>query len=229
MREAAPDEEHKSKEEDSAHQSVLWEWVKTIVYAVILALFIRAYFFATFHVPTGSMEPTLYGAHHHPPGDRLIALKFIYGFPIPFTGRRVLAMTEPHRGDVIIFNSKGIEGLDPGKDYIKRLVGLGGERLQIVPDSTSENSGNFFSRRSGRVYINGKPVEEPPAIAERRYYIAGAYGNYEVTIPPDHYYMLGDNVESSRDSRFWGFVPREDVIGRAVFIYWPPSRIGLIK
>jgi signal peptidase I len=228
MRQAVSDKEQKS-EEKGTRQSALWEWVKTILYAVILALFIRAYFFATFHVPTGSMEPTLYGAQNHPPGDRLIALKFIYGFPIPFTGRRVLAMSEPHRGDVIIFNSKGIEGLDPGKDFIKRLVGLGGERLRIVPEKRNGSAMNFFSRKQGRIYINGEPLEEPGPIAERRYYIAGPYGNYEVTIPPDHYYMLGDNVESSRDSRFWGFVPHENVVGKAVFIYWPPSRMGLIE
>lgn len=228
MRETIPDKRH-TTEEDIAQRSVLWEWVKTIVYAVILALFIRAYFFATFHVPTGSMEPTLFGAQNHPPGDRLIALKFIYGFPIPFTGRRVLAMSEPHRGDVIIFNSKGNEMLDQGKDYIKRLVGLGGERLQIVPEEADRSALNFFSRKRGRLHIDGNPVEEPVSIAEKRYYVAGAYGNYEVKIPPNHYFMLGDNVESSRDSRFWGFVPRENVIGKAVLIYWPPSRMGLIR
>jgi signal peptidase I len=228
MRKATPDKQSK-KEEDSAKHSILWEWVKTIVYAVILALIIRTFFFATFHVPTGSMEPTLFGAQNHPPGDRLIALKFIYGFPIPFTGRRVLAMSEPHRGDVIIFNSEGIEGLDQGKDYIKRLVGLGGERLRIVPEKADRSALNFFSQKSGRLHINGDPIEEPAPIAERRYYMAGTYGNHEVTIPPNHYFMLGDNVGSSRDSRYWGFVPHQNVIGKAVFIYWPPSRMGAIR
>jgi signal peptidase I len=228
MREAIPDKQHET-EEDSAKHSALWEWVKTIAYAVILALIIRTFLFATFHVPTGSMEPTLMGAHNHPPGDRLIALKFIYGFPIPFTDRRILAMSEPHRGDVIIFNSKSVEKLDQGKDYIKRLVGLGGERLQIVPDKESGNPANRYSRIGGRVHIDGNPIEEPAAIAERLYYVDGSYGNHEVEIPPNHYFMLGDNVGNSRDSRFWGYVPRENVIGKAVFIYWPPSRMGLIK
>jgi signal peptidase I len=222
MQEAISDKQNEI-EEDSAERSVLWEWVKTIAYAIILALIIRAFFFATFYVPTTSMVPTLH------PGDRLVALKFIYGFPMPFTKHRILAMSEPHRGDVIIFNSKNVEKLDQGKDYIKRLVGLGSERLQIVPEKASGNSENRSSRKDGRVHVDGDRIEEPAMIAERKYIAAGEYGNHEVKVPPDHYFMLGDNVENSRDSRYWGFVPQENVIGKAVVIYWPPSRIGFIE
>lgn len=217
MPEAISDKQHEIEEDDS-RPSAVSEWVKTIAYAVVLALIIRTYILATFLVPTGSMEDTLR------PGDRLVALEFIYGIPIPFTKHRILALTEPHRGDVIVFNSDGIEGLDKEKNYIKRLIGTGGERLRIVPETTDRTS-----RWGGRVYIDGRPLEEPAIIAEKRYYSAGEYGTRELVIPPEHFFMLGDNVKNSRDSRYWGFVPRENVIGRAVAIYWPPSRIGLIR
>jgi len=210
-------------------ESVLWEWAKTIVYAVILALFIRYFFLQTFKIPTGSMEPTLRGAMNYGHGDKIMVVKFIYGIRIPFTDRKILAMTEPKRGDVIVFRTKGVQGLDQGKDFIKRVVGLGGDRLQIVPDDPywDAASGNL-AKGGGHVYINGGRVKEPPSIADRIYYPSGEYGHGEIVVPPDHYYMLGDNALNSRDSRFWGFVPEENVIGKAVAIYWPPSRIGVV-
>lgn len=210
-------------------ESILWEWVKTIVYAVILALFIRAFFLQTFKIPTGSMEPTLRGAMNYGRGDKIIVIKFPYGFRIPFTDRKILTMTEPKRGDVIVFKTKGIDRLDQHKDFIKRLVGLGGERLQIVPDNPYwDPEEDETIKGAGHIYINGKRLEEPPPVAQRAYYPAGEFGRGEITVPPGHYFMLGDNGLNSRDSRFWGFVPRENVIGRAVAIYWPPDRIGLV-
>jgi signal peptidase I len=162
-------------------------------------------------------------------GDKIIVLKFIYGFQIPFTDKRVLAMTEPHRGDVVVFKTKGINQLDQQKDFIKRLVGLGGERVQIVPDNPYwDPQRDSALHGEGHIYIDGERIQEPAAIASRTYYPDGEYGSREVSVPPDHYFMLGDNVLNSRDSRFWGFVPRQNVIGKAVAIYWPPSRIGLV-
>ncbi len=211
-------------------ESVLWEWVKTVVYAVILALFIRAFFLQTFKIPTGSMEPTLRGAMNYGRGDKIIVIKFIYGFRIPFTDHRVLAMTEPKRGDIIVFKTRGISQLDQRKDFIKRLVGLGGERLRIVPDNPGWNpEENETSRGEGHIYIDGRRLEEPASVVERTYYPAGQYGQEETSVPPEHYFMMGDNGLNSRDSRFWGFVPRENVIGKAVAIYWPPGRMGLVR
>jgi signal peptidase I len=220
-------EDTTDKKEESGfsrfRNSFLGEAVKTVACAIVLALFIRTFVLATFFVPSASMKPTLVE------GDRLVALICIYGFPIPFTGKRLFAMTEPHRGDVIIFNSTDVEGLDEGKNYIKRLVGLGGERLSIARDESLENRADTFFRSVGRVHIDGESLEEPPGVAEKQYVQAGKYGTSEVTVPPDHYFMLGDNVRNSLDSRYWGFLPRGNVIGRAVLIYWPPSRMGLIR
>jgi signal peptidase I len=213
-------------------ESVLWEWVKTIIYAVILALFIRGFFLQTFKIPTGSMEPTLRGAMNYGRGDKIIVIKFIYGFRIPFTDRKVLAMSEPDRGDVIVFKTKGISDLDQNKDFIKRLVGLGGEEFEIVPDNPLWNSDEDEPfRGEGHIYVEGKRLAEPESVASRLYYPAptGKYGRGRIHVPEGHYFMLGDNALSSKDSRYWGFVPKENIIGKAVAIYWPPGRMGLVK
>ena len=211
-------------------ESILWEWAKIILYAILLALFIRAFFLQTFKIPTGSMEPTLRGAMNYGRGDRIIVIKFIYGLRIPFTDRRILALTEPKRGDVFVFKTEGIPQLDQRKDFIKRVVGLGGERLQIVPDDPLWNPEEHETRKGeGHIHINGNRLEAPATIAERSYYPDGEYGRGEIVVPDGHYFMLGDNGLNSRDSRFWGVVPDENVIGKAVAIYWPPRRIGLVR
>jgi len=229
MSNAAPDTKQ-TTDLDEPRASALWEWVKTILYAIVLALFIRYFFLQTFKIPTGSMEPTLRGAMNYGHGDKIMVVKFIYGIRIPFTDRKILALSEPKRGDVIVFRTKGVQGLDQGKDFIKRVVGLGGERLQIVPDDPrGDGEGENPAGNGGHIYVNGNRLREPPTVADRIYYSAGEYGQGEITVPPDHYYMLGDNALNSRDSRFWGFVPWENVIGKAVAIYWPPTRIGLVR
>jgi signal peptidase I len=216
-------------EAQSRQESQLWEWTKTIIYAILLALFIRTFFLQTFKIPTGSMEPTLRGAMNYGHGDKIIVLKFIYGLRIPFTDERILPLSEPKRGDVVVFETKGIEGLDQRKDFIKRIIAVGGDRVQIVPDNPRWSPlAEPLIEGGGHIYINGQPLAEPDAVATRVYYPAGPYGEQEVTVPPDSYYMLGDNSLNSRDSRFWGFVPRENILGKAVSIYWPPKRIGAI-
>jgi signal peptidase I len=229
MSDAIP-EERDNIDSERSWESVMWEWVKTIIYAVLLALFIRGFFLQTFKIPTGSMEPTLRGAMNYGRGDKILVIKFIYGIRVPFTEPRILAMTKPKRGDVVVFKTRGISQLDQRKDFIKRVVGQGGERLQIVPDNPHSNpSGSELGRNEGHVFIDGNRLKEPAAIAERSYYPAGEYGSGEIEVPEEYYFMLGDNGLNSRDSRFWGFVPRNNVIGKAVAIYWPPRRIGLIR
>ena len=229
MSKAVPEEREQADFERS-WELVIWEWVKTILYAVILAMFIRTFFLQTFKIPTGSMEPTLRGAMNYGRGDKIIVIKFIYGFRIPFTDIKFLEFTDPKRSDVVVFKTKGISGLNQRKDFIKRIVGVGSEQLQIVPDNPYWNPGtNDVARGGGHIYVSGERLEEPPTIAERTYYPAGDYGQGEIDIPADHYFMLGDNALNSRDSRFWGFVPRDNIIGKAVAIYWPPKRIGLIR
>lgn len=170
------------------------EWVEPIIIAVILALIIRTFVVQAFKIPTGSMRPTLIE------GDRILVNKFIYKFK------------EPKRGDVIVFVSTE----DKKKDFIKRLIGLPGEKIEIS---------------NGAILVNGKAVDSDSVIRERYYYNRGDYGKEDevLQVPEDAYYALGDNSISSRDSRYWGFLPKKYLIGKAFLIYWPPTRIRLIK
>jgi signal peptidase I len=221
--------EQKENGETSLRESIL-EWIKTLVYAIVLALFIRAFFLATYVIPTGSMEPTLRGAMNYGQGDRIIAIKLIYGIRIPFTDKIILEMTEPKRGDVVVFEGKGISEYKTNKNLIKRIAGQGGERLQIVSkESYSDTKRSGIHGVKGNIHINGELVEEPASIAERMYYPAGKYGSAEVSVPDNHYFMLGDNASNSRDSRYWGFVPRKNIVGKAVAIYWPLKRMQRIR
>ena len=181
------------------------DWGESLLIALILALFIRAFFFQAFRIPSGSMRMTLIE------GDRLIVNKLRYGPIIPFTKKRIPGYSKPQRGDVVVF----IYPEDRKRDFIKRLIALGGETVEL---------------KEGNIYINGKLIDDPQ-IKKVYYYNRGPFGKAKerVEVPPGYYYVLGDNSASSQDSRFWGFVPEEDVIGRAEFIYWPLHRIRVIE
>ena len=103
----------------------------------------------------------------------------------------------------------------PRKPFIKRVVGLPGETLEID--------------EKGRIHINGELLTEPESITKRSYIAERKYGVGKIEIPLGHYYVLGDNTANSKDSRFWGFVPKENLIGKAMFVYWPPKRIRKIR
>lgn len=186
-------------------KSVVREWVESIVIAFLLAMFIRTFFVQAFRIPSGSMRMTLLE------GDRLLVNKLQYGAIIPFTQKRLPGFGNPQRGDVIVF----LYPENRKKDFIKRLIGLSGETVEI---------------KNGEISINGKIIEDP-RIKQVYYYNRGPYGqsNQALRVPPGYYFVLGDNSGSSSDSRFWGFVPVNDVLGKAVLIYWPLNRIRLIK
>lgn len=186
-------------------KSAVREWIESIVIAFILAMFIRTFFIQAFKIPTGSMTPTLLV------GDKILVNKFIYGIKIPFMNSRILKIRDPKRGDVIVFKYPE----EPRKDFIKRLVALEGEKLLIS---------------EGKIYVNGKALENP-LFSQRYYYNRGKYsgGSREVVIPKDSFYVLGDNSASSRDSRYWGVVPKKNLVGKAFLIYWPPNRVRIIK
>ncbi|PIQ89861.1 MAG: signal peptidase I [Candidatus Omnitrophica bacterium CG11_big_fil_rev_8_21_14_0_20_42_13] len=181
------------------------EWFDAGIFALVLFLIIRAFVVQAFKIPTGSMRPTL------KEGDMLLVSKFWYGAKIPFTGFSLPAVSEPKRGDVIVF----LYPVDKKRDFIKRLIGLGGETIEI---------------KDGKIYVNGRVVDDP-RITSRFYYNRGPYGSEgeKIQVPEDSYFVLGDNSGSSHDSRFWGFVPKKYLIGNAFVIYWPPNRLRLIK
>lgn len=170
------------------------EWAQSIAIALVITLIIRTFVIQAFKIPSGSMRPTLRE------GDKLFVNKFVYRFK------------PPERGDIIVFKYP----LDPKKDFIKRLVALGGERVEIS---------------NGTIVINGELVQDPEIFKNIFYYNQPPYGaeGQEITVPPDSYYVLGDNSASSKDSRYWGFVPKKNLVGKAVFRWWPPNRMGRFR
>ena len=184
---------------------VIREWTESIVIAVILALFIRTFVVQAFKIPSGSMIPTFQV------GDRIFVNKFIYGARVPFFNTNLPAVRQPKRGDIIVFISPDT----PQKDFVKRLIAVGGERVEI---------------RDRRILVNGKLVDEPSSIRSIDYYNLGDYGKegQVIEVPKDSYFVLGDNSGSSRDSRFWGFVPKKNLLGKVIFIYWPLHRMKII-
>ena len=188
----------------TTQKSATREWVESIVVALLLALFIREFFIQAFKIPSGSMIPTLLV------GDRLMVNKLRYGPKIRFTDKRLPGFSKPKRGDIVVF----IFPEDPKRDFIKRLIALGGETVEI---------------KDGNIFINGKHVEDP-AINKIYYYNRGDYGGEGrvIKVPEGYVYVLGDNSASSHDSRFWGFVPEPNIIGRAEFVYWPLTRLRFL-
>ncbi|MFA5146396.1 MAG: signal peptidase I [Candidatus Omnitrophota bacterium] len=187
-------------------KSQVREWTESIIIAVVLALIIRTFLIQAFKIPSGSMIPTL------EVGDRIFVSKVVYGPKIPFTDMRIPGFAKPARGDIIVFVSPEA----PKKDFVKRLIALSGEKVEI---------------KDSMIYIDGNPVKSPPSLAAVSYYNRGDYGKEgdRIEVPEDSYYVLGDNSASSRDSRYWGFVPAKNVIGKAVCIYWPLNRIRILR
>lgn len=197
-------EQAKAKKNIWAKNSPVREWVESIVIAFVLAMLIRTFFIQAFKIPSGSMRLTLIE------GDRLMVNKLRYGPKVPFSGKRLPGISEPQRGDIIVF----VYPKNPERDFIKRLVALGGETVQI---------------KNGDVYVDDELVTEP-RIKNTYYYNRGPYGQdgAPFVVPEGYVYVLGDNSASSHDSRFWGTVPVENIIGRAEVIYWPFNRIRIL-
>lgn len=175
-------------------------WVKEWVEPIIIAL-ILALFIRAFFVQAFKI-PTGSMRMTLLEGDRILVNKMGLWF------------NDPERGDVIVFKYP----LDRKRDFIKRLIAKGGETVEI---------------REGDIYINGKLLTEPQVIRQNYYYNREDwdYGKTAqvITVPEEHYFVLGDNSAASSDSRNWGFVERKDVIGKAFFIYWPPQRWRIIE
>ncbi|MCX6550384.1 MAG: signal peptidase I [Acidobacteria bacterium] len=184
-------------------KSIAREYFESIVIAVILALFIRTFVVQAFKIPTGSMEPNLLI------GDHLLVNKFVFAPTVSSGERLLLPIRDVRRGDVVVFKFPE----DPERDFIKRVIGLPGETVEL---------------KAHRIYINGKAIDEPYAHYLPRPERVGAevtsddvrdaYGPAHV--PPNHLFVMGDNRDNSEDSRYWGFLPTDNVKGRALMIYW---------
>jgi len=180
-------------------KSAFREYAEAAAIAIILALFIRTFVIQAFKIPSGSMEPTLLV------GDHILVNKFIYGVKIPLIRNTLIPITEPQRDDVIVF----IYPLDKSKDFIKRVIGLPGDTIEII---------------DRRIYINAKLYQDMHGFyADRGNSLASSRVKNHfgpVTVPEDNVFVMGDNRNHSYDSRFWGFVPIGSIKGKAFIIYW---------
>ncbi len=165
-------------------------WARDLFVSVLIAVVIILFLYQPVKVEGTSMMPSLVDQ------ERIFINKFVYRFGI----------SEINRGDTVVFWYPG----DPTKSYIKRIVGMPGDKVQVV---------------EGMVFVNGQPLEEPYVPSEYRDQVSVPIS----TVPADEFYVLGDHRSSSNDSRSWGTVPRKFIYGKAVFVYWPLDRLGIVK
>jgi signal peptidase I len=184
-------------------RKIIKEYVEPIAIAILIALFIRTFVVQAFKIPSSSMEPTLQV------GDHLLVNKFIYGIKFPFIGTKYFQFKKPQRGDIIVF----IYPKDRSKDFIKRVIGTEGEKVQIVHN---------------KIYINNQLIDDPWGRYDERALSAKYLQPMErfgpVTVSENSIFVLGDNRDNSQDSRFWGFVNVNEVKGKALIIYFSWDR-----
>ncbi|MCF8068388.1 MAG: signal peptidase I [Desulfobacterales bacterium] len=170
-----------------------------IIIAVLLALFIRTFIVQAFKIPSGSMLETLQI------GDHILVNKFIYGVKLPFIQKTIIPITNPKRGDIVVFRFPK----DHSIDYIKRVVGVAGDTIEII---------------NKKVYVN-KKLAEPDYAIHLDYHMMPGRDNFgPIVVPKKSLFVMGDNRDRSNDSRFWGFVELEAVKGKAFIIYWSWNR-----
>lgn len=188
-----------AKTQTPGAKSTVREYVEAIIIALILALLIRTFIIQAFKIPSGSMLPTLQI------GDHLLVNKFIYGVREPFTGTVLIPIREPQRNDIIVFRFPR----DPDLDYIKRVVAVAGDTVEI---------------RDKVVQVNGKPMDDKYGVHLDDNIVSAAGGPRDnfgpVVVPGGKVFVMGDNRDNSFDSRFWGFVDQKAILGKALIIYW---------
>ena len=211
------------------------ENIKTLFYALVIAVFIRSIFLQPFYIPSSSMEPTLLV------GDRLFVTKYSYGYskhsfpfsPPIFKGR--VMFSEPKRGDVIVFKTPA----DNRTDYIKRLIGLPGDKIQFINSNLYLNNNEIFKSRISKndvIYCGNNAIEVftfEENLPNNKNYKTVYLKNYSFqnsdlfSVPDDHYFFLGDNRDCSKDSRFLssvGYVHKDNLVGKAQFIFFSSDK-----
>ncbi len=181
-------------------KSIVREYGEAIVVAVLLALVIRAFVVQAFTIPSGSMMDTLLV------GDYILVNKFLYGPEVPFTDAHLPGLRDPARGDIIVFKYPN----DETRDFIKRIIAVGGQTVQV---------------KDNRAFVDGQPLDEPyvrpgSVPTTPAGHCGYLYGCDPIVVPPGAYFVMGDNRDNSQDSRYWGFVKREKIRGKAFLIYW---------
>jgi signal peptidase I len=224
----------KGKKSSGSGGRALWDNLKSIAGAIVIYLVINTFLIAAYRIPSGSMIPTLLV------GDWLFVNRAVYGPHIPFTNSHLPSISEPKRGEVIVFVSpyqpdEAAAGNDPTPTLVKRMVGMPGDTLYMregvlyvngiaqrqgygaqarpTPASSQPNDSDPLMTWQHRIELKGSRFGPPPALP--------THDNWgPLLIPPASYFMMGDNRYESKDSRYWGVVPRENVRGRPMFVYY---------
>jgi signal peptidase I len=180
-------------------KSKIKEYAEAIIIAILIAFFIRTFVVQAFKIPSGSMKPTLLI------GDHILVSKFSYGIKMPYFRNTLIPISDPKRGEIVVF----IYPEDRSKDFIKRVVGISGDTIEI---------------RNKKIFLNGMPYEDKHGVYVDDFIIPGAIQPRDnfgpVTVPKGTIFTMGDNRDQSYDSRFWGFVDLKDVMGKAFVVYW---------
>ena len=192
--------EKNSEHDSDAEKRGRWrENIEAILVAIVIALFIRTFVVQAFKIPSGSMKQTLQI------GDHILVNKFIYGVKIPYWRKIIIPGKDPQTGDIIVFKPPH----DPEKDFIKRVIGVGGDVVEC---------------RNKQLFVNQKAVKHDFALySDSRVYaqqIRQRDNFGPITVPENSLFVMGDNRDESYDSRFWGFVDLKAVSGKAFIIYW---------
>jgi signal peptidase I len=210
--------EKEGTEMSESNKPVWREWIESLIIIALLAIVIRSFIVAPFKIPSSSMVPTL------EIGDYLFVLRYPYGFKIPLTDIQLLSK-EVTRGDVAVF----VYPEDKSKDYIKRIVGIPGDKIVYHNNKLSVNGKMMaleykgtrtYFMQGGNVDVSGLFVEDFNGI--KHFVLRKDYSikDGEWTVPEGMYFAMGDNRNNSRDSRFWGFVPQAYMVGRAAIVWW---------
>ena len=223
-----------------APEPVLVEYAKSFFPVILLVFFVRSFIVEPFKIPSGSMMPTLLA------GDYILVNKFTYGLRIPILNNTFFEMNQPSRGDVFVFHYPP----EPSVDYIKRVVGLPGDKIRYMDKRLTingklldvNNVGDYTYVKPGLNMVTAKQYREQLGKVQHDILINEWVGNYdadaigakfandeEVVVPAGHYLAMGDNRDDSSDSRVWGFVPEKNLVGKAFFIWMnfdQSSRIG---
>ena len=199
--------------------SVLVEYAQSFFPIFLVVLVLRSFLVEPFRIPSGSMVPTLLV------GDFILVNKFDYGIRLPAINKKIIKIGDPKRGDIVVFRYP----VDPSTPYIKRIIGIPGDKLEyrnhelFLNDAPvpSEDGGTFIGVKSATQHTGfSRLVEQLPGHSHDIIISPNSEGyNWSGTVPEGSYFVMGDNRDNSRDSRFWGFVPDENLVGRA-FMIW---------
>ena len=205
----------------AVREPVIVEYARSFFPIILIVLLIRSFLFEPFRIPSDSMMPTLLD------GDFIFVNKYAYGLRLPVINSKIVAIDEPHRGDVIVFRLPS----DPSTNYIKRLVGLPGDHIVVRDRQVFVNGERMPVRLDGIYQGHGHTgakigFEQLGTVEHRVLYLMDRYTrDFEQTVPEGHYFFMGDNRMHSCDSRDWGTVPRDNLVGPVTLTYWPPSRV----